>query len=49
MKTVTFSIGPLAQLADDFSRTFDAVRTRRRIAPKPRDQVASPAWLPVTF
>ncbi len=39
MKTVTFSIGPLAEVADDFSRTFDAVRTGRRIARKPRDEI----------
>ena len=39
MKTVTFSIGPLAQLADDFSRTFDAVRPGGALRPNRADQV----------
>jgi predicted transcriptional regulator len=39
MKTVTFSIRPLSEVADDFAKTFDAVRTRRRIPKKPRDEV----------
>jgi predicted transcriptional regulator len=36
---VTFSIGPLAEVADDFARTFDAVRTGRRVTQKPIDDV----------
>ena len=39
MKTVTFSIRPLNEVADDFADTFDAVRTRRRIPKKSRDEV----------
>src|ERR1700687_5904441 len=39
MKTVTFSIRPLSEVADDFAKTFDAVRTRRRIPKKPLDEV----------
>jgi len=39
MKTVTFSIRPLSEVADDFAKTFDAVRTRRRIPKKPHDEV----------
>jgi predicted transcriptional regulator len=39
MKTVTFSIRPLSEVADDFAKTFDAVQTRRRIPKKPRDEV----------
>ena len=39
MKTVTFSIRPLAEVVDDFSKTFDAVRAGRRIPQKPRDEV----------
>jgi predicted transcriptional regulator len=39
MKTVTFSIRPLSEVVDDFAKTFDAVRTRRRIPKKPRDEV----------
>ena len=39
MKTVTFSIRPLSEVADDFADTFDAVRTRRRISKKSRDEV----------
>jgi len=39
MKTVTFSIKPLSEIADDFAKTFDAVRTRRGIPKKPRDEV----------
>jgi predicted transcriptional regulator len=39
MKTVTFSIKPLSEVADDFTKTFEAVRTRRRIPKKPRDEV----------
>jgi predicted transcriptional regulator len=39
MKTVTFSIRPLSEVADDFAKTFDAVRTRQRIPKKPRDEV----------
>jgi len=39
MKTVTFSIRPLSEVADDFAKTFDAIRSRRRIPKKPRDEV----------
>ena len=39
MKTVTFSIKPLSEVADDFARTFDAVRTGRRTAKKAHDEV----------
>jgi predicted transcriptional regulator len=39
MKTVTFSIRPLSEVADDFAKTFDAVRTGRRIPKKSRDEV----------
>lgn len=39
MKTVTFSIRPLSEIANEFAKTFDAVRTRRRIPKKPRDEV----------
>ncbi len=39
MKTVTFSIRPLSEVADDFAETFDAVRTGRRIPKKPREEV----------
>lgn len=39
MKTVTFSIRPLSEVADDFAKTFDAVRTGRRIPKESRDEV----------
>jgi predicted transcriptional regulator len=39
VKTVTFSIKPLSEVADDFAKTFDVVRTRGRIPNKPRDEV----------
>lgn len=39
MKTVTFSIRSLSEVADDFAKTFDAVRTRRRIPKQPRHEV----------
>ncbi|MGA9721928.1 MAG: hypothetical protein WBQ86_05710, partial [Candidatus Binatus sp.] len=39
MKTVTFSIRPLSEVADDFAKTFDAIRTRRRVPNKPHDEV----------
>jgi predicted transcriptional regulator len=39
MTTVTFSIKPLNEVADDFARTFDAVRTGRRTPKKPHDEV----------
>ena len=38
MKTVTFSIKPLGEVADDFVKTYDAVRTGRRF-PKKSDEV----------
>lgn len=39
MKTVTFSIRPLVDVADDFIKTFDAVRTGRKIPKESRDEV----------
>ena len=39
MKTMTFSIKPLSEVVDDFSETFDAGRSGRRIPKKPRDEV----------
>src|SRR5258708_38898457 len=38
MKTVTFSIRPLSEVADEFAQTFEAVRNRRLIPKKPRDE-----------
>ncbi len=38
MKTVTFSIMPLNEVADDLSKTFDAVRKGRRIPKQSRDE-----------
>jgi predicted transcriptional regulator len=39
MKTVTFSIRALGEVADDFSKTFEALRTGRRTSKEPRDEV----------
>jgi predicted transcriptional regulator len=39
MKTVTFSIRPLNEVADDFSKTFETVRKGRRIPKQSRDEV----------
>jgi predicted transcriptional regulator len=39
MKTVTFSIRPLTDVADGFANRFDAVRTGRRVYKKPREEV----------
>jgi predicted transcriptional regulator len=39
MRTVTFSIRPLNEVADDFAKTYDAVRTGRRISKASRDEV----------
>ena len=39
MKTVTFSIRPLSEVADDFAKSFDGVRKGRRIPEKSRDEV----------
>jgi predicted transcriptional regulator len=39
MKTVTFSIRPLSDVADGFANTFDAVRIGRRVSRKPREEV----------
>jgi predicted transcriptional regulator len=39
MKTVTFSIKPLSEVADDFAKTFDTIRSRRHVSTKPRDEV----------
>jgi len=39
MKTVTFSIRPLSDVANDFTTGFDAVRSGRRIPKKSRDEV----------
>jgi predicted transcriptional regulator len=38
MKTVTFSIKPLGEVADEFVKTFDAVQSGRR-HPKKSDEV----------
>jgi hypothetical protein len=38
-KTVTFSIRPLSDVADDFTKAFDAVRTSRRVPKNPHDEV----------
>jgi len=37
-KTVTLSIKPLGEVVDDFAKTYDAVRTGRRL-PKKSDEV----------
>ncbi len=39
MKTVTFSITPLDEVADDFAKTFEAVRTGRRIPKQSKNEV----------
>jgi predicted transcriptional regulator len=39
MKTVSFSIRPLNDVMDDFARTFEAVRTGRRIPKGSREEV----------
>ena len=39
MKTVTFSIKPLSEVADDFAKTFDTIRSRRNVSKKPLDEV----------
>jgi len=39
MKTVTFSIRALGEVADDFAKTFEAVRTGRRISKQSRTEV----------
>lgn len=39
MKTVSFSIRPFSDVAGDFARTFDAVRTGQRIPKGPREEV----------
>src|ERR1700687_1557066 len=39
MKTVRFSIRPINEVADDFFKTFDAVRTGRRITKQSREVV----------
>jgi predicted transcriptional regulator len=39
MKTVSFSIRPLNDVMDDFARTFEAVRTSRRIPKGSREEV----------
>ena len=39
MRTVTFSIRPFTDVADNFANTFDAVRTGRRVSRKPRGEV----------
>jgi predicted transcriptional regulator len=39
MKTVTFSIRALSEVADDFAKTFEAVRTGRRIPKQSRSEV----------
>jgi predicted transcriptional regulator len=39
MKTVTFSIRTLTDVADDFAKTFEAVRRGRKIPKRPRSEV----------
>jgi predicted transcriptional regulator len=39
MKTVSFSIRPFSDVMDDFAKTFEAVRGRRRVPKGPREQV----------
>ena len=39
MKTVTFSIRPLDDVMDDFAKTFEAVRTGRRLPKGRREEV----------
>ena len=39
MKTVSFSIRPIDDVIDDFAKTFEAARTRRRIPKGPREEV----------
>ncbi len=39
MKTVSFSIRPFSDVMDDFAKTFEAVRSGRRIPKAPREEV----------
>jgi predicted transcriptional regulator len=39
MKTVSFSIRPFSDVKDDFAKTFEAVRSGRRIPKGPREEV----------
>jgi predicted transcriptional regulator len=39
MKTVTFSIRPLAEVAEDFAEALDAARKGRRTSRQPREEV----------
>ena len=39
MKTVTFSIKPLGEVADEFATTFEAVRKGRKIPKQSRNEV----------
>jgi predicted transcriptional regulator len=39
MKTVTFSIRPLSEVANDFTETFNAVRSNRPISKSSREEV----------
>jgi predicted transcriptional regulator len=39
MKTVTFSIKPLTEIADDFAESLDAVRKGHRTERQPREEV----------
>ncbi len=39
MKTVSFSIRPLSEVMEDFTKTFEAIRTRRRIPKGAREEV----------
>jgi predicted transcriptional regulator len=39
MKTATFSIRPLREVADDLTKVFDAVRTGRHVPKGSRDEV----------
>ncbi len=39
MKTMTFSIRPISEVAGDFAKTFDPVRAGRRVSKRARDEV----------
>lgn len=39
MKTVSFSIRPFSDVTDDFTRTFEALRSGRRVPTGPREEV----------
>jgi predicted transcriptional regulator len=39
MKTVSFSVRPFSEVVGDFAKTFEAVRSGRRIPKEPREEV----------